>query len=714
MRALMQRTWFRALMLALYCVCAGVAVFAGSLFRYVLVDGWYSDQEDFGFTQSGLCRRYVDECLTQLNNNLQWLKDPTSPSLGGWGGSAFSYRIVDESGQVMSDTTGDASEYVTNWSVAVVDPILRPPTVEEAATDTSSGAGMIALPTPAPARVSLASETDTVQGGLETEPDLYSAIDAPIVIDALEPESIDPQSVIQVPGAAEIDEQLYTFTLEGYVNLPVEPYDGCYREYYLFSRLYPLREFFLPVTVACAVAAVVCLAFGLAAAILCGRRGALTVLGRVPADVAVLALILGASFLVDQSYEFSEIWRVASLLGMSLHEMEEIVVELWGAGILGCLLANQIAAKVWKDKLLLRRMIQKLSVPVLMMALLCGHGAVLLLCAAFFDRQGERIIFLILALADAVVLPCVLRRGVEERRVRQASKALAAGDLNYKVDTRHLHSVWKDLGQDLNRIGEGMALAVEERMRSERMKTELITNVSHDLKTPLTSIINYIELLKNDDLPEQTRREYLEVLDRQGAKLKKLTEDVVEASKAASGAVKVYSEVFDVRELVEQTAGEYSERLTAAGIEPVLHLPEQEALILADPRLLGRVLDNLTGNVLKYAQPGTRAYFDLECGAEQVSIDIKNTSREPLDIPAEELMERFVRADSSRSTEGSGLGLSIARSLSELMGGQLTLILDGDLFKAQVTFPKAALLEAALAGEAPPPTVEESKKEEQV
>ncbi len=710
MRALMQRTWFRALMLALYCICAGVAVFAGSLFRYVLMDGWYSDQEDFGFTQSGLCKRYVEECLSHLNSNLQWLKDPTSPSLGGWGGSAFAYRIVDENGQVMSDTTGGASEFVTSWTVAVADPILRPPTVEEAAKDTFSGAGMTALPTPAPASVSLASETDAGQDGSETEPDRH----APVVIDALEPESIDPQSVIQVPGASGTDEQLYAFTLEGYVNLPVEPYDGCYREYYLFSRLYPLREFFLPVTVVCAVAAAVCMAFGIAAAILCGRRGTLTLLGRVPTDVAVLAWVLAASFLVDQSYEFSELWRVTALLDMSLHEMEEIVVELWGAGVLGCLLANQIAAKVWKEKLLLRRMIQKLSVTVLMLALLCVHGAVVLLCAAFFDHLGERVIFLLLALADAVVLPCVLRRGVEERRVRQASKALAAGDLSYKVDTRHLHSVWKELGQDLNRIGEGMALAVEERMRSERMKTELIANVSHDLKTPLTSIISYIELLKNEDLPEQTRREYLEVLDRQGAKLKKLTEDVVEASKAASGAVKVNSEVFDVRELVEQTAGEYSERLTAAGIETVLHLPEQEALILADPRLLGRVLDNLTVNVLKYAQPGTRAYFDLECGTEQVAIDIKNTSREPLDIPAEELMERFVRADSSRSTEGSGLGLSIARSLSELMGGQLTLILDGDLFKAQVTFPKAALLLEPTAGEAPPPTVEEENKENQV
>ncbi|MCD8117350.1 MAG: HAMP domain-containing histidine kinase [Oscillospiraceae bacterium] len=255
------------------------------------------------------------------------------------------------------------------------------------------------------------------------------------------------------------------------------------------------------------------------------------------------------------------------------------------------------------------------------------------------------------------------------------------------MDTKKLHLTWKDLGQNLNSLGDGMALAVEERMRSERMKTELITNVSHDLKTPLTSIINYIDLLKDETLPVEKRREYIDVLERQSAKLKKLTEDVVEASKAVSGAIEVNWEELDVTELLEQSVGEYSERLHEAEIEPVIHMPRESVLLLADGRLLGRVLDNLITNILKYAQPGTRAYFDLTVDQGRLEIAIKNISRAPLDIPAEELMERFVRGDSSRSSEGSGLGLSIALSLTKLMGGELELILDGNLFKAFITFP---------------------------
>ena len=227
-------------------------------------------------------------------------------------------------------------------------------------------------------------------------------------------------------------------------------------------------------------------------------------------------------------------------------------------------------------------------------------------------------------------------------------------------------------------------------MKSERMKTELITNVSHDLKTPLTSLINYIAFLKQPGLDEQTRAEYLDVLEKQSTKLKKLTEDVLEASKAVSGAVDVHLEPIDAVELLEQLVGEHADRMAAAGIEPVLNKSCESTLILADSTLLGRVLENLIVNITKYAQRDTRAYFDLTETQDAVYITMKNTSREPLNIPAEELLERFVRGDSSRHSEGSGLGLSIANSFTELMGGKLQLTLDGDLFKAELTFPRAA------------------------
>ena len=232
-----------------------------------------------------------------------------------------------------------------------------------------------------------------------------------------------------------------------------------------------------------------------------------------------------------------------------------------------------------------------------------------------------------------------------------------------------------------------MTRAVEERMRSERFKTELITNVSHDLKTPLTSIVSYVELLKKEDIENPQARSYIEVLDRQSQRLKKLTEDLVEASKASSGAMTVNRERVDLAELLRQCAGEYAERFAAAGVEPVLALPEGDWTVTADGRLLWRVLDNLLQNVTKYAQSGTRCYLELKKTESDTRLEIQNISRQALNIPAEELMERFVRGDASRSTEGSGLGLSIARSLMELMGGGLELLLDGDLFKVTLRFP---------------------------
>lgn len=301
---------------------------------------------------------------------------------------------------------------------------------------------------------------------------------------------------------------------------------------------------------------------------------------------------------------------------------------------------------------------------------------------------GSFFVFLLTLVLDAAGLYFVIHTVRQLKTLQTAAQKLAAGDLNYTVDTEKMYPVLKEHGDNLNAVSIGMNRAVNERMKSERFKTELITNVSHDLKTPLTSIVSYVDLLKKEPIESESAQEYIDVLDRQSQKLKKLTADLVDASKASSGALPVHSEKLDLGELLRQSAGEYTEKFAAAGIVPVLLVPEGETYVTADGRLLWRVLDNLLGNAVKYAQNGTRLYLELVQDETETVLTLKNISREPLNIPAEELMERFVRGDGSRHTDGSGLGLSIAKSLMELMGGKLALTLDGDLFKAALVFSR--------------------------
>lgn len=275
------------------------------------------------------------------------------------------------------------------------------------------------------------------------------------------------------------------------------------------------------------------------------------------------------------------------------------------------------------------------------------------------------------------------------RKLRMGTQAIAAGDMEHRVDTAHMPRDLKLQAEDLNNISVGLAGAVDEKMKSERFKAELITNVSHDLKTPLTSIINYVNLLKTTEQTDPTAQEYIEVLDRKSQRLKKLTEDLVEASKASTGVLSVNREKIGMAQLISQAMGEWEERLQDRKLIVVTNLPEGETWVYADGRHLWRVMDNLLSNCAKYAMEGTRVYLDLSRGKGQVCLSIKNISREPLNIPAQRLMERFVRGEESRTTEGSGLGLSIARSLTELQGGQFELAVDGDLFKASVTLPQA-------------------------
>ena len=274
-------------------------------------------------------------------------------------------------------------------------------------------------------------------------------------------------------------------------------------------------------------------------------------------------------------------------------------------------------------------------------------------------------------------------------RLRQGTKTIAGGDLEYQIDTTRMPYDLRLQAEDLNNISVGLAGALDEKMKSERFKAELITNVSHDLKTPLTSIINYVNLLKSTQQTDPKAAEYIEVLDRKSQRLKKLTEDLVEASKASTGVLSVTREKIGMGQLIDQALAEWEEKLSDRKLTLVSTLPEGETWVYADGRHLWRVIDNLLSNCAKYAMEGTRIYLDLERGKGQVALSVKNISRDPLNVPAERLMERFVRGEESRSTEGSGLGLSIARSLTELQGGTFDLAVDGDLFKAIVTLPQA-------------------------
>ena len=268
------------------------------------------------------------------------------------------------------------------------------------------------------------------------------------------------------------------------------------------------------------------------------------------------------------------------------------------------------------------------------------------------------------------------------------TKKISDGDLTHKINETEVTPSMRILSKYINNISDGLSNAVEEKLKSERLKTELITNVSHDIKTPLTSIINYVDLLKKEQLDNETAIQYIEVLDSKSQRLKTLIEDLVEASKASSGAITLHMQKINLVELIKQTLGEFEDRLTQRKLEIDLADVEVPLYIYADGRSTFRILENILSNVNKYAMQGTRVYIDLEADEEQVSVSIKNISATRLNISADELMERFVRGDLSRNTEGTGLGLSIAQSLASLQNGAFSIVLDGDLFKAIVTFPR--------------------------
>ena len=317
---------------------------------------------------------------------------------------------------------------------------------------------------------------------------------------------------------------------------------------------------------------------------------------------------------------------------------------------------------------------------ILMFCVFCGVQ--IILCCGF----GMFGVFLTLVM-DAAVLLLLLREASGRKQIEHGLKEIAAGDLDYKIDLTELQGEDNlQLAGIVNSLGEGMKAAVQEQMKSERLKADLITNVSHDIKTPLTSIINYVDLLKREDIQDPKIRGYIEVLDNKSKRLKQLTEDLVEASKVSSGNVVLDMKPIRFGELIRQTNGEFEEKFATRGLQMVCKMDEEPLVIMADGRRMWRVVENLYNNIAKYAMPNTRVYVEARRVGCRVVLEIKNISENPLNIKAEELTERFIRGDVSRSTEGSGLGLSIAKNLVGLQGGTFDIYLDGDLFKVVITF----------------------------
>ena len=412
--------------------------------------------------------------------------------------------------------------------------------------------------------------------------------------------------------------------------------------------------------------------------------------------IFVLPALLGLSFMTEINPQASWFSKGQALAGIACCAVFALagclsLVRRWKAGTLGQnLLLRKLAKPLRRLGHALHRggstLMEKL--PLFWTAAL---GCLLLfflegLCfyAAWRGNRVEGVWFLLKVLEAAIVIYVV----ISMRELQRGGRELAAGNLDYKVPLEKLRWDFKAHGENLNSMRTAIQAAVEDQMKSERMKTELITNVSHDIKTPLTSIVSYVDLLKKQEMPTPEAKEYLEVLDRQSAKLKKLTEDLVEAAKASTGSMTVNFQRTDVNVLLTQSAGEYQEKLQSKTLQLLLTPAKDAPAISADGRLLWRVFENLLSNIYKYALPGTRVYLTCESDENTVTITFRNISATPLNITADELMERFVRGDDSRHTEGSGLGLSIARSLTQLQKGTFDLSIDGDLFKAVLTFPR--------------------------
>lgn len=395
--------------------------------------------------------------------------------------------------------------------------------------------------------------------------------------------------------------------------------------------------------------------------------------------------------------DVSSAYMSASLYLPSLSIAELAEIYFYGVFTLGCFFMGYVSLikrikgrNLWKNSLLrvIVRFIYKIydnrKKTTKTVLLLCG----------FFLVQGIAVLFrngvtmLLVLLADVGVFYVVLNGLLLKEKLKKGIEEIALGNMEYQIPLQGLRGENLKLAEMINGIANGFHMAVEEAMKNERLKTDLITNVSHDIKTPLTSIINYVAILKQSDIADPKIQGYLDILEAKAQRLKTLTEDVVEASKVSSGNISLEYMDVDLVEMIQQTEGEMAEKFEARNLKMIVNLPAEPAVVHVDGRRMWRVLENIFGNAAKYAMPGTKVYADLKLEEDTVDLSLKNVSEHQLNISADELTERFIRGDLSRSSEGSGLGLSIAQSLTTMQGGTFNLYLDGDLFRVNIRFPR--------------------------
>ena len=395
--------------------------------------------------------------------------------------------------------------------------------------------------------------------------------------------------------------------------------------------------------------------------------------------------------------DVSSAYMSASLYLPSLSIAELAEIYFYGVFTLGCFFMGYVSLikrikgrNLWKNSLLrvIVRFIYKIydnrKKTTKTVLLLCG----------FFLVQGIAVLFrngvtmLLVLLADVGVFYVVLNGLLLKEKLKKGIEEIALGNMEYQIPLQGLRGENLKLAEMINGIANGFHMAVEEAMKNERLKTDLITNVSHDIKTPLTSIINYVAILKQSDIADPKIQGYLDILEAKAQRLKTLTEDVVEASKVSSGNISLEYMDVDLVEMIQQTEGEMAEKFEARNLKMIVNLPAEPAVVHVDGRRMWRVLENIFGNAAKYAMPGTRVYADLKLEEDTVDLSLKNVSEHQLNISADELTERFIRGDLSRSSEGSGLGLSIAQSLTTMQGGTFNLYLDGDLFRVNIRYPR--------------------------
>ena len=606
----------------------------------------------------------------------------------------YRYEIFDSSGTLRFSTYNGEETLSTvtvpgsNWYPYYAFPEGELSGEENAASDTGSADAPQTepLPTPLPAGVTpVPTPTESVtadtalQKTEETPTDIQPAKPLPTVT----PDPMPTPHVV-TPGDVYSRGRTVNFTVTCYLLRDMKARDNAAFQVRCFDFAAAHSRELVITAIGSLLLAILLFAFLMAAA--GHRKGTDAITPRltekIPFDLFTAAVALaGFAFLayfddmMDRASRSYDIVLLLILAGLLL--CAAVLLALWWCMSLavrvktGGLIRGTLCYKLLR---FLRRAVRALwgwgkmivtSIPLIWrgMLILCGAEFVGLLILAMSDSGAGPIGFFINLF---VFFPLALLALISAKKLRTGASEIAKGNTAYRIDTKYL-------------FGE---------FRSERMKTELITNVSHDIKTPLTSIISYVDLLSKEEIENEKAREYLEVLQRQSARLKKLTDDLVEASKASSGALPVTIEDCDLSVMLDQTAGEYGEKLTEKGLTLVVRKGEGSVPVRADVRHTQRIFDNLMGNILKYALPGTRVYLELTEGESGPAVIFRNTSRNELELSAEELTERFVRGDASRSSEGSGLGLSIARSLAELQGGSLAVTVDGDLFKVTLGFTR--------------------------